>query len=167
MYVGSAWAVLCTNAQSQVSMEEGKIKNQAGFSVLKMFFWIVFIAAAFKAGYELIPVHYTAWKVDDAFQTISRTMSSSDEALIRARLPDILKAKYIAYHDLPQEFYDYLIIEADGGSVKISSEYHVTVWLLGQPAEAAQTNDSMQAGWERLQTKGRFDFDFFPHAETP
>ena len=143
------------------------MKHQSGFSVLKMLFWIVFIAASLKAGYELIPVHYTAWKVDDAFQAISRTMPSSDEAFIRARLPDILKAKYIAYDDLPQEFYDNLIIEADGDSVKISTEYHVTVWLFGRPVEVAQTNDSMQAGWEKLQTKGRLDFDFFPYAETP
>jgi hypothetical protein len=150
--------------------EDAIRRKQAGFHAIYLVLWLVFFAVAGKVAYEFVPVFYTAWKVDEAFKTIVRTMSAYDESVIRARLPDILKAKYIDYDDLPQEFYDNLVIRADGTRLEISSRYHVTIWLLAPPAgtntgEAAEGNEVK--GVEELRTRGRFDFDFEPHAETP
>jgi len=139
--------------------------HQSGFSVIKFLFWLVILAVGVVAGYKIIPVHYTAWKVGDAFETIVRTKSSADESFLRARLPDILHAKYISASDLPREFYDHLAIKADGNRVKISSRYHVTVWLL--PEDPGSMPTVMRKRWQLLRAKSRFDFDFEPHAETP
>jgi len=136
----------------------------SGFSSIKLLFWLFIIAAIVTVGYKFIPVYYTAWKVDDAFKTIVQTKASADASFLRARLPDILHAKYIYYHDLPKEFYDHLVIKADGNRVSISSRYHVVVWLL--PEDPGSMPKVMQERWQSMRVKSRFDFNFNPHAET-
>jgi len=141
------------------------VKYQSGFGLIKLLLWLLLIAAGTVAGYKLIPVHYTAWKVDDAFKTVTRTKASAGASFLRANLPDILHAKYISRSDLPGEFYDHLVIKADGSRVSISSRYHVTVWLL--PENIGSMPKVMRERWKLLREKSRFDFDFHPHAETP
>jgi len=147
------------------SIEENRLNRQAGFGVVQLLFWLFLIAAGVVAGYKLIPVHYMAWKVDDAFKTIVQTKASADESFLRANLPDILHAKYISRSDLPKEFYDHLVIKADGNRVSISSKYHVVVWLL--PEDPGSMPKVMQERWQSIRAKSRFDFNFNPHAETP
>jgi len=137
----------------------------SGFSAIKLLFWLFIIAVIVTVGYKFIPVHYTAWKVDDAFKAIVQTKASADESFLRANLSDILHAKYISYNDLPKEFYDHLVIKADGSRVSISSRYHVTVWLL--PEDPGTMPKVMRERWQSMRAKTRFDFNFNPHAETP
>ena len=148
----------------------GTLRGQAGFSLIKLLFWLAVLAAGVWTGDKVIPVYNTYWNVQDAFKGISRDMASNSAQEIRERLPDILHVKYIAPSDLPPAFYKNLHIQADGGHVAISSHYHVTVWLLGKVTGADPDSDYNAAnlqGMDRLRDKARLDFDFDPHAATP
>ena len=140
------------------------MRGQAGFSLIKLLFWLAVLAGLVWTGYKVIPVYNTYWNVQDTFKGISRDMAGDSAQDIRARLPDLLHVKYIAPDDLPQAFYTKLDIQAGGGHVAISSHYHVTVWLLG-PVTGG--NGAPLSGMDRLRDKARLDFDFHPHAATP
>jgi len=146
------------------------MKNEYGFSMIKLLFIVALIGAAVGFGFKIIPVYNAQWKVQDAFEALSRNMANRDEASIRKRLPTLFKMKYLASGDLPQEFYDNIEITADGGKVEISSEYHVTVWLLG-PVEGVDPDsdydESELKGMDKIRHKLRQDFDFEPYAKTP
>ena len=146
------------------------MKNEYGFSMIKLLFIVALIGAAVGFGFKIIPVYNAQWKVQDAFEALSRNMANRDETSIRKRLPTLFKMKYLASGDLPQEFYDNIEITADGGKVEISSEYHVTVWLLG-PVEGVDPDsdydESELKGMDKIRHKLRQDFDFEPYAKTP
>ena len=146
------------------------MKNEQGFSMIKLLFLGAVIGFGVMAGYKIIPVYNAQWKIQDAFEAISRNMADKDETRIRRRLPDLLKMKYLAHGDVPQEFYDNIVISADGGQVEISSEYHVTLWLLG-PVEGVDPDleyeESELKGMDKIRHKLRQDFDFEPYAKTP
>ena len=148
----------------------GTMRGQAGFSLIKLLFWLAVLAGLVWTGDKVIPVYNVYWNVQDAFKGISRDMASDSAAAIRERLPDILHVKYIAPSDLPAAFYKNLDIQADGSHVAISSHYHVTVWLLGKVMGVDPDSDYKGAnlqGMDRLRDKARLDFDFNPHAATP
>ena len=146
------------------------MRKQAGFSLIKLMFWLALLSAGVWTGYRVIPVYNTYWNVEDAFKGISRDMASSSAEDIRQRLPDILSIKYIAPKDLPNAFYQHLTIKADGNHVQIASRYRVTVWLLGPVQSVDPSSDynaSKLSGMDRLRDKTRLVFEFTPHAETP
>jgi len=99
-----------------------------------------------------------------------RNMAHNTESHIRRRLPELFKIKYLARGDAPQEFYDNIVISADGAHVEISSEYSVTVWLLG-PVEGedpeSEYDEADLKGMDKIRHKLRYDFYFEPYAETP
>jgi len=146
------------------------MKNEYGFSMIKLLFIGAFIGAAVVVGFTISPVYNAKWKIQDTFEGLSRSMADSDEIRIRNRLPALFKMKYLARGDVPQEFYDNIEITADGGKVEISSEYHVTVWLLG-PVEGvdpdSEYDESELKGMDKIRHKLRQDFDFEPYAKTP
>ncbi len=146
------------------------MKNEYGFSMTKLLIVLALIGSAVLAGYKILPVYNAQWNIQDAFEAISRNMADSDEAKIRKRLPTLFKMKYLAHGDVPQEFYDNIVINADGGKVEISSEYHVTVWLLG-PVEGvdpdSEYDESDLEGMDKIRHKLRQDYDFEPYAKTP
>jgi len=146
------------------------MRNEQGFSMIKLMFWLAVLAALVISGYKIIPVYNAQWKVQDTFEALSRNMASQDEDKIRRRLPEVLKIKYLARGDVPQEFYDNLVINADGSKVEILSEYHVTVWLLG-PVEGVDPDSDYAEedlkGMDKVRHKLRQDFDFKPYAKTP
>ncbi len=146
------------------------MKNEQGFSMIKLLFILALIGAAVIAGYKIIPVYNAQLKIQDAFEAISRNMADRDEASIRRRLPTLFQIKYLAHGDVPQEFYDNIVINTDGGKVEISSEYHVTLWLLG-PVEGvdpdSEYDESDLKGMDKIRHKLRRDFDFEPYAKTP
>jgi len=146
------------------------MRHQKGFSVIKLLFILAVLAAGIWSGYNIIPVYNAYWKVQDAFESVTRNLSDVPANRIRVKLPDIFHVKYIAYEDLPKEFYDNLEIKADGGRVEISSAYHVTLWLLG-PLESTDPDEAYTdkdlKGMDKLRDKARLDFDFEPYAETP
>ncbi|MDT8375970.1 MAG: hypothetical protein RQ867_04430 [Mariprofundaceae bacterium] len=148
------------------------MKNEQGFSTIKLLFWGAVIGFGVMAGYKIIPVYNAQWKAQDAFEAIARNMADKDEIRIRKRLPDLFKMKYLARGDLPQEFYDNIVIRADGGQVEISSEYHVTVWLLGpvEDPDIDPDSDYSEAdlkGMDKIRHKLRQDYHFKPYAKTP
>ncbi|MDQ6958233.1 MAG: DUF4845 domain-containing protein [Mariprofundaceae bacterium] len=146
------------------------MRYQKGFSVVKLLFVLAVLAAGTVAAYKIVPVYSTYWKVQDAFEAVTRNLSGQPAGRIRTRLPDIFHVKYIAYSDLPKEFYDNLEIKVEGGRIEISSVYHVTLWLLG-PLESVNPDEPYTAkdlkGMDKIRDKARLDFDFEPYAETP
>jgi len=145
------------------------MRNEQGFSMIKMMFWGAVIAAGVVYGYMVIPVYNAYWKVQDTFEGVVHSMASSSEDEIRQRLPDLFHIKYLAAGEVPQDFYDNMEIKAESGSVEISSYYHVTVWFLG-PVEGVNPDsdysESDLKGMDKLRAKLRQDFDFEPYAKT-
>lgn len=144
--------------------------NERGFSLIRLAFWLAILATVVWYGWLLTPVFTTHWKVQDAFDAISRNMANASEEAIRSRLPELFKVKYIDPEDVPEEFFDNIAIKADGSRVVISSSYRVTVWPLGpvQGVDPEEEYDpSMLKGMDIVRNKLRLDFDFEPYAETP
>ncbi|MDX8404220.1 MAG: DUF4845 domain-containing protein [Mariprofundaceae bacterium] len=156
--------------QEQKYNLKDKLKNERGFSTIKILFWLVVIGAGVVTGYKIIPVYNAQWKVQDTFEALSRNMADSSEIAIRNRLPELLRIKYLARGDVPDEFYKNIVIKADGGRVEISSEYDVTVWLMG-PVEGVDPesaySESDLKGMDKIRHKVRQDFHFEPYAKTP
>ncbi len=147
-----------------------RLARQRGFlSIGTMLFLAVLVAGGWTA-WKVLPVYNTYWKVQDVFESVTRHLSGASAGDIRARLPGLLAVQYLKEGDLPREFYDHLDIQADGNRVRISSFYHVTVWLLG-PVESVDPESDYDPkdlpGMDRLRDALRLDFDFEPHAETP
>ncbi len=145
------------------------MRNEQGFSMIKMMFWGLIIGVGVVYAYMIIPVYNAYWKVQDTFEGVVHSMSDSSESAIRRRLPNLFHLKYLAPGEVPQEFYDNLEIKIDSGRVEISSFYHVTVWLLG-PVEGVDPNSDYEEkdlkGMDKLRAKLRQDFDFEPYAKT-
>ncbi len=152
--------------------EEGLMHryDERGFSMIKLMFWLAALSGIIWYGWLLMPVYNANWKVQDAFDAISRNMADATESQVRRRLPELFKIKYIYHDDLPEEFYDNITIKADGGIVEISSYYHVTIWPLG-PVEGVDPDSdydpSELKGMDKLRDRLRLDFDFEPYARTP
>ncbi|MDQ6968581.1 MAG: DUF4845 domain-containing protein [Mariprofundaceae bacterium] len=146
------------------------MRNEQGFSMIKMMFWGAIIASGVVYAYMIIPVYNAYWKVQDTFDGVVNSMSDSTESAIRRRLPDLFKIQYLAAGEVPQEFYDDLTIKAEDGKVEISSYYHVTVWFIG-PVEGVNPNSKYDEadlkGMDKLRAKLRQDFDFDVYAKTP
>jgi len=146
------------------------MRNEQGFSMIKLMFWGAIIGAGLFYAYMIIPVYNAYWKVQDTFEGVAHSMANRSENDIRRRLPDLFHIKYLAAGEVPDEFYDNLEIKAEDDRVEISSYYHVTVWLMG-PVEGVDPNsdytESDLKGMDKLRAKLRQDFDFEPYAETP
>lgn len=151
-------------------MSNVKRDGERGFSKIKLLFLLVVIGFGVFAGYEIVPVYNAKWKIQDTFDGVVRNMANSSESEIRQRLPELFKIKYLSHGEVPEEFYTHIAIKADGNRVEISSQYHVTVWLLG-PVEGVDPDtdydESDLKGMDKIRHKLRFDFDFEPYAETP
>lgn len=146
------------------------VKYQKGFSKIGLLFWLAVIGSGVYVGYQILPVYNASWKIQDAFDGVATNMADSTESDIRDRLPELFKIKYLSKHEVPQEFYDNIAIEADGNRVKISSYYHVTVWLFGPVRGVDPDSNYTEAdlkGMDKIRNKLRFDYDFEPYAETP
>ncbi len=144
--------------------------KQRGFSVFKLLLFLAVLGAAAAAGYKIIPVYNAQWKIQDTFDSVALNMANETEFDIANRLPDLFHIKYLAHNDVPQEFYDNMVITSSDGKVTISSSYHVTVWLFGPvqdvDPESMYTEKDLK-GMDKIRAKGRLDFDFKPYAETP
>ena len=146
------------------------MRNQGGFSLIKVMFGLAVLAGVVWYGYNVIPVYNTYWSVKDAFKNIVDNRANDDATTIRDALPDILHVQYVNHDDLPPSFYNNLKIKADGNRVDISSYYHVTVWLLG-PVQGVDPDSNYNKknlkGLDLLRDKARLDFNFEPHAASP
>jgi len=146
------------------------MKDERGFSMIKILFWLALIGAGVVAGYKIIPVYNAQWKVQDTFTALSRNMANSSESAIRQRLPELLHIKYLAKGDVPDEFYENIVINTDGKGVEIFSEYDVTIWLLGPVEGVDPESEYVEVdlkGMDKIRHKARQDFHFEPYAKTP
>ena len=50
------------------------MRRQAGFSMIKLLFWLGMLAAIAWSTYLILPVYTTYWKVQDALSSISEGM---------------------------------------------------------------------------------------------
>lgn len=145
-------------------------RNERGFSMVKVLFWLIALFVLAWQGLEILQIHQANWKVQDAFDGIARNMSDASEADIRKKLPVLLKIQYVSADDLPEEFYENLRIEAGGGHVEISSAYRMTLWPLG-PVQDVDEDGSYDpgrlSGRDYFRDKVRLDFEFEPYAATP
>jgi hypothetical protein len=145
-------------------------QSESGFSVLKLLFWMAILAALVSNGFQLLQIYQTSWKVQDVFESVSRNMVNSSEDAIRKKLPVLFKVAYISHDDVPEEFYDNILIQSTAGRVEISSFYTETLWPLGpvENVDEEGTYDPQElTGLDYLRDKIRQDLYFEPYAETP
>lgn len=143
--------------------------HEDGFSTVRMLFWLAVIGAAGWLTVAVADVYYTAWKVQDVFDTVAQNMSGRSTEEIAERLPVLYDLQGLEAADLPQEYYDNLKISTVRHGIRIFSKYHVTIWLLGTPEDAVFGQDRAEADLESLdkyQDMARLEFDFSPSAET-
>jgi hypothetical protein len=138
--------------------------------MVKLMFILAILGFGTWSTYLVLPVYSTYWKVQDAFEAMAHNMADKSVDAISVRMPEVFKIKYIASDDVPQEFYDNLVIKADGNRVELYSSYTVTVWLFGE-VEGVDPDSEYDSGdikgMDLLREKGRLDFAFEPYAETP
>ena len=145
-------------------------QSQSGFSTVKLLFSMAILAAVVSVGYQLVGIYQTSWRVQDVFDNISRKMVGTSEADIREKLPTLFKIGYISHDDVPEEFYDNLLIKVTSQRVTISSSYTETLWPLGavENLDEDGTYDPLQlTGLDILRDILRYDFYFELVAETP
>jgi len=146
------------------------MRHEPGFSTIKMLFWLAVIGAAGWVALAVGDVYYTERKVQQIFDGVARHMVAKSVSDIEAKMPEFYRLDDIQPGDLPQEYYDNLLISTLGSKVRISSEYHVTVWLIGPPEGVnpdADYDDADLKGLDRVRARFRMDFDFSPSSETP
>jgi len=137
-----------------------------GFSTLKALLWLAALGAAGWVTVAVAGTYYTAWKVQDIFDSVAQNMADRSPGKIREHLPVLYDLQGIRPGDLPREYYDNLEVTASSHGVRIASAYHVTLWLLGEP-EGAATTGAVAEQLERLREMARLELDFSPAAETP
>ncbi|MDX8411953.1 MAG: hypothetical protein R8K46_08830 [Mariprofundaceae bacterium] len=146
------------------------MRRQAGFSMVKLLFWLGMLTTIVWSTYLILPVYTTYWKVQDALSSISEGMIGETETKVRQRLPEIFKIKYIARKDLPDEFYRNLIVEASEERLLLESEYDETVWFLGLLKDVdpdGYYEEEELKGLDIIRLRGRVEFHFSPYAEFP
>jgi len=146
------------------------MRNEQGFSIIKLMLILSALGIVVWYGWLLIPVYNAKWKVQDAFDAVCRNMANADEGAVHRRLPELFRIKYIYHDDLPEEFYENIKVQASGSRIEVSSYYHVTIWPLG-PVEGVDPEEEYDAselkGMDKIRDKLRLDYDFEPYAETP
>lgn len=145
-------------------------RYQSGSSTIKLLFLVAILVALVSIGFQLLSFYQTSWSVQDVFDNISRKMVGTSEAAIRKKLPALFKINYIDHDDVPEEFYDNLLIKVTSQSVEISSSYTETLWPLGQVGNLDEdgTYDPLElTGLDVLRDMMRYDLYFEPFAETP
>jgi len=146
------------------------MNRQAGFSKIKLLFWLAVLTAGVWSTYLILPVYTTYWKIQDALSSTAEGMIGETESKVRRRLPEIFKIKYIAKKDVPNAFHRNLIVQASEERLLIESEYDETVWLLGPVREVdadGYYEEEELKGMDKMRVKGRLDFHFNPYAEFP
>jgi len=146
------------------------MNRMKGFSILAMMIWGLILSGAGLYAAAVWPIYNTYWKTQDTFDGVVKNLSELSEQSIRERLPQLLRTQYLNPNELPEEFYKHLEIVSDGnGYVKISSEYHITAWFLGEPEQAASESNegvTVQSKWRHIQSQLKEEFDMKPYAES-
>jgi len=144
-------------------------KNRSlGFSTIKTLLWLAVFAAAGWVTIAAAGAYYTAWKVQSIFDSVTQNMADRSMKEVREHMASMYGLQGIGPGDLPQEYFDNLRISRIPHGLRITSAYHVTVWLLGEPEYAeADAGEAETGTLDRLREMATLDFDFSPAAETP
>ncbi|HID36168.1 MAG TPA: DUF4845 domain-containing protein [Ghiorsea sp.] len=139
--------------------------------MFKVLFWLGLIGGSVLVAAQTIPVYYNNMKIENAFQGISQKLVQKSEADIRSRILRLLNVQSVNLEVLPDTFFENLTIKKENGKFTLSSEYHVTVWVLGKPKdiEVDERYEEEQdiSLIEKIKYSARIDFDFLPFAKTP
>jgi len=140
---------------------------EAGFSVIKLLFWLALIGFVVINGASLVKVYYVDAKVQGSFEELTRSMPVAAEPEIRAKMHEVFHVQYLDEKDLPDGFYDALQIHTTGHGFEISSSYHVTIWPFGSVKtrdEQGEYAPDDLTGLDILRHKTRIDLSFEPNA---
>jgi len=148
------------------------MRSQQGFSMVNLMAVLVVLAAIVDIGYQVIPIYNVKGSVQSMFESMTEHQSKLTEKQVIAKLPEVMRIQYIDPNtDVPEEFFDNLVVVSEGGKLDMSTFYHQEAWLLGMPKpfeDPYLAEDEMTLGaWEQLQVKARLDFDFDIAAHTP
>jgi len=139
--------------------------------MFKVLFWFGLIGGSVLVAAQTIPVYYNNIKIENTFQGISQKLVQKSEADIRSRIRRLLNVQSVNLEVLPDTFFENLTIKKENGKFTLSSEYHVTVWVLGKPKdiEVDERYEEEQdiSLIEKIKHSARIDFDFLPFAKTP
>ncbi|PCI03545.1 MAG: hypothetical protein COB79_00790 [Zetaproteobacteria bacterium] len=139
--------------------------------MFKVLFWFGLIGGSVLVAAQTIPVYYNNIKIENTFQGISQKLVQKSEADIRSRIRRLLNVQSVNLEVLPDTFFENLAIKKENGKFTLSSEYHVTVWVLGKPKdiEVDERYEEEQdiSLIEKIKHSARIDFDFLPFAKTP
>jgi len=138
--------------------------------MFKLIFWLGLIGGGVFVGGQVFPIYYNNVKIDNVFEGIATNLVSASESDVRKRLRELLDVRGVDVKALPDDFLDNLEVIKENGKLKVSSEYHVIVWLLGEPVNMDFEQDYKESEIEpmnKLRLKARIDLDFYPSQETP
>ncbi len=138
--------------------------------MLKLLFWLGLIGGGVFVGGQVLPVYYNNMKIENIFAGVSQNMAASPEEDIKGRINELFRIQSVDVKALPEEFFDNLRIDKNGGKIQVSTEYHIVLWLLGKPQSVDPDEkylESEVAPMDKLRLRARMDFDFAPSEETP
>ena len=134
-----------------------------------MVFWVIVIGLPIFVGGQVIPVFYDDKKIENVFEGAVKNLSEKSDKQIKVRMKTLLSKQGVDLDALPEEFFENLFVEKENGKVQIGSEYHVVLWLLGEPGidPEGEYKESEIRAMDKIKLRGRLDFDFAPYSETP
>ena len=138
--------------------------------MFRFLFWAAVIAGAIMVGGQVFPVYYNNMKAENVFEGVAKNMADQSESDIRQRVLELLNTQGVKVADMPDEFLNNLRISQSNGKLQIGSEYHVTLWLIGDTQSVDPDSDYLESEVEpmdKLRLRARMDFDFAPYQETP
>ena len=137
--------------------------------MFKLAFWIALIGIPVFVGAQVIPVQYNNVKIQNTFEGTVKNLQNATTNDISRRMQNLLTSQSVNLKTLPEEFFENLSVEKDNGKLQIGSEYHVVLWLLGEPSIDPDSDykQSDLAAMDKLKLRARMDFDFAPYSETP
>ncbi|MDQ6964423.1 MAG: hypothetical protein Q9M13_05830 [Mariprofundales bacterium] len=148
------------------------MRVQQGFSVVSLLVVLLVLAAMVDVGYQVIPIYNVKGSVESLFDSIVKNKPNLTEKQLKVKIPELMEVQYIDPNsDVPEEFFDNLVVVSEGGKMDLSTFYHQEAWLLGMPKpfeDPYLAEDEMELSfWEKMQVKARLDFDFEIAAHTP
>lgn len=138
--------------------------------MLKLGFWVLLMVAVVGSAYQVMPIYYNNIKVENTFEGVVANLTDSPIDKTKARLSRLLDSQNVDLSALPEEFFENLVINKEEGRLSISSEYHIVVWLLGEPTSIDPDGEYLESDVEfmdKLRLKARLDLDFAPSRITP
>jgi len=140
---------------------------EAGFSFVKLLFWLALIGFMTLNAAFVAQAYYTNAQVQKSFDHLSNKMPNATEPEIRAKMHEVFHVQYLDEDDLPDAFFDALEIHATGHGFEILSSYHVFIWPLGKVKTRdvfGEYDPKDLTGLDNLRYKSRIDLLFEPYA---